>query len=78
MNDTKALIKKMKSTLLELLKDEEAKEKNIKKTTTNIPEVEYFLTLYKETENTTVKERLTRIKDESVRFKNNIIKKVKR
>lgn len=77
MNDTKKLIKKMKETLLELLKDEEAKEKNVKKVS-NTPEADYFMNLYREAETTTLKERLTKIKKDSLTIKNKIIKKIKR
>lgn len=77
MNDTKKLIKKMKETLLELLKDEEAKEKNVKKVSST-PEADYFMNLYREAETITLKERLTKIKKDSLTIKNKIIKKIKR
>ena len=77
MTDTKKLINKMKKTLLELLKDEEAREKN-KKKVSNTPEVDYFMNLYKEAETTTLKERLTKITKDSLTIKNKIIKKIKR
>lgn len=73
MKNSKQLICEMKKTLLELLKDEEAKEKNVKKEPKNTEskEIDYFMNLYNETGKTTLKEK-------SVKIKNIILNKIKK